>query len=117
MGANKEKQNIRMKKVCERLASKVTYSGLSDLEKKYVKTVMKYRQKTKDLDNFYKYCKRTETGQVDWDSMSKEELDNFDYIYKQAEILYNRKTNMENDIDGDSVMNKFMQINNRSINY
>jgi len=42
MGANKEKQNIRMKKVCERIHNKIRYNGFSSLEVKYIKTVKEY---------------------------------------------------------------------------
>jgi hypothetical protein len=117
MGANKGKQNIRMKRVCERVANKTTYKGLTEQEVKYVKTVRQHQQIEKDLNYFYATCKRTETGQVDWDSMDDKELDYFDYIYKLSERLYKRKSNMEEKFDGDKVMKSFLQINNRSISF
>ena len=117
MTANKEKQNLRVKKVCERIHKKINYGGFNELEIKYIKTVKDYEQTSRELDNFYAICKRKPTNQVDWDNMSEEDLDYFDYIYKKSEKLLKRKSKLEEKVNGDKVMEIFVQLNINSVSF
>lgn len=117
MGANKEKQNIRMKKVCERLNKKVTYDGLSKNQKEYIITRNKYNQVDKELNYFYRTCKRNESNNVDWDSLSESELDYFDYIYKNSQKLLNKMIRLSEKIDVEQTESTFLQINCNSVSF
>lgn len=117
MATNKNKQNIRMQKVCERIHKKVRYDGFNETEIKYIKTVKEYEQIDKELSNFYATCKRKPTGQVDWESMSENELDYFDYIYQKSEKLLKRKSKLEEKINSDEVLRVFVQINLNSVSF
>lgn len=110
---DKNKQNIRVAKVCERQNKKINYTGFSKDEIKYIKTVEQQKQSSKDLDYFYKTARRTETGAIDWDNMNNEELDYFDYIYKNNEKLSKRISKMEDTTvkNSDTILRLFMEIN------
>lgn len=117
MATNRDKQNLRVKKVCERINKKVRYDGLNQDQIKYIKTVKEYEQIDRELNNFYATCKRKSTGQVDWDIMSESELDYFDYIYKKSEKLLKRKSKLEEKINSDEAMRLFVQLNVNSVSF
>lgn len=117
MSANKEKQNLRMKKVCERVHRKINYQGLNQLQVKYIKAVKEYERVNKDLDKFYTTCKRNSNGAVDWNSMNDNELDYFDYIYKKSEKLQKIISRYEEKINGDETMRIFLELNCKSVSF
>jgi hypothetical protein len=81
----KEKSNLRLKKICTRLAMRVSYKHLTDFQKKFIKLSKAVEPLERALYGhygFYKTCKRTTTGAVDWDVMSIDQLTYFDGIYK-----------------------------------
>ena len=117
MTTNKYKQNLRMKRICEKFHKKIRYDGFDDKEIKYIKTVKEYERVDRELNKFYSICKRTKHGQVDWNSMSEDELDYFDYIYKKSEKLLKMRNKLEDEVDADRVMELFMKLNIRSVSF
>jgi peptidoglycan hydrolase CwlO-like protein len=118
MGANKEKQNLRFKITSQRLHSKVRYDGFTKDEVTLIKTQKKLDQIEKELNQFWARVPRKDNGIVDWDSMSDETLDYFEYITKEQEKLSKKISKLEdNGFELDKVMNMFMQLNMKSASY
>ena len=111
---NKNKQNIRYKKVCEKQNKRKSYKGLTEDEKKYIKIKEKYDLIDKDYNDFYKTAPRNSNGAVDWKKLSEKELDIFDYLYKQHEKLLKKLSDLEDKIDVDNALNIFLQVNTHS---
>lgn len=117
MGTCKEKQNLRFKITSERLSKKVRYDGFSKDEVSLIKTKKKLDQVNKDLNNFWVDAPR-KNGAVDWDNMSEETLDYFEFITKEQEKLSKKINKFEDKgFDLDSIMNLFKQLNIRSASY
>lgn len=114
MSTNKEKQNIRYRKVSERVNKRKSYKGLTEDEKKYIKLKEKYDLCDKEYNNFYKTTPRSVNGAVDWNKLNEEELDYFDYLYKQHEKLLKKLSNIEDKIDVNNALNIFLQMNTHS---
>lgn len=117
MSTNKTKQNLRYKKVSERLNKKVRYDGLSKDEVKYIKSKKQYEQIEKDLNNFWATAPKKQNNSIDWESMSESELDYFDYMYKASEKLLKVLSKLEDKIDVDKTLNIFLQLNCKSASY
>lgn len=115
MATNKMKQNLRFQKCEERIHQKQSFKYLSKLEKQYVKAQLHNRQVSKELNQFWKDAPRTETGAVDWDSLSTSELDYFNMIYKESCRVLKKIDRLEKKgVNGDITMDKFNQLNNHS---
>lgn len=117
MSTNKTKQNLRYKKVSERLNKKVRYDGLSKDEVKYIKSKKQYEQIEKDLNNFWDTAPKKQNNSIDWESMSESELDYFYYMYKASEKLLKVLSKLEDKIDVDKTLNIFLQLNCKSASY
>lgn len=115
MGACKQKQNLRYQKADARWHKKY-YKGLSEDEKKMVKLTEKHDKLEKDLGYFWSNAPRKNTGQVDWDNCTDEQLNYFEYINKKKESTLKAIIKLENKgIMQDNVMKLFMQINTKSV--
>lgn len=114
MSTNKNKQNIRFRKVSERINKRKSYKGLTDEEKKYIQLKEKFDIIDKDYNNFYKTAPRNHNGCVDWCQLSEKEMNYFDYLYKQHEKMLSKMSNLEDAIDVDYALNIFLQINTHS---
>jgi len=109
---DKNKQNIRYAKACTSQNKRVRYDNLSKDEIKYIKTIKQQEQFSKELDDFYKVAKRNDIGAVDWDNMNEEQLEYFDYIYKNNEKSLKKINKLEDIIiDTDRVLHAFLQLN------
>jgi hypothetical protein len=118
MGACKEKQNLRFKITSQRLNKKVRYDGFSKEEITLIKIQKKLDQVNKDLNTFWADAPRNKNGAVDWDSMTEETLDYFDFITKEQEKLSKKISKFEDKgFDLDKIMNLFMQLNVRSASF
>lgn len=115
MAASKEKQNMRFQRVSQRIFSKVRYDGFRPEQVKYIKLVREYQCLDIELNRFYRDCKRTETGSVDWDTLDVKTLDWFDFIYKKHEKMQSKISKLEERIDGSEVMRLFMELNCNSV--
>lgn len=104
-----ERADVRMRKI--------TYKGLTDAEKKYIKAEELRRQYEKELDRFYRTAPRI-NGAVDWDSLDEKTLDCFDHIYKAHEKALAKLSIMEDaGIDGDRAKSIFCQLNTHSASF
>ncbi|QWU14399.1 hypothetical protein SAMN04487895_101708 [Paenibacillus sophorae] len=118
MGANKEKQNLRYKKVSSRVDKKVRYDGFNKEEVKIIKIHKKYEQFEKELNNFWAYAPRNENNSVAWDKLSEAEISMFEHINKQKEKTLKQIVKYEeNGFDVDKIMHIFKQLNIRSVCY
>lgn len=110
------KQNLRFAKADSKL-HKITYKGLTPEQKRYIKAREKYKQFDKELSRFWRNCKRTENGQCDFEHMSEQELDYFDYIYKGAEKARKQMEKLSEIVDVESTESIFMQMNVHSYSF
>jgi hypothetical protein len=118
MAANKEKQNLRFKKISQRLHNKVRYDGFSQDEITIIKTKKKLDQAEKELSYFWANAPRMNNNNVDWDRMTEQELDHFEYIYKQQERLLKKMSKFEDKgFKIDKILNLFMKLNITSASY
>lgn len=118
MSANKFKQNLRYKKVSERINKKERYDGFNKDEIKAIKITKQYRQIDKELSRFWATALRKDNNNVDWDNMSEEQLDYFEHINKISERLLKTLSKLEEKgIDIDRVINMFNMINCNSVSY
>jgi hypothetical protein len=116
MGANKEKQNLRYKKVCERLDKKISYKGFTDDEVKLIKAHEKYKICERTLNDFWKTAPRKSNNSVDWETLSEQELDYFEHINKESEKTLKRISKLEDKgLNSDTVMYNFMLVNVKSV--
>lgn len=81
---NKEKQNLRYVKTCQKL-NKKRYKGLTDRQKKYIKAREAYEQSERAMDDFWRTAPRSGSGAVGWESMTDSQLDYFEEINKNHE--------------------------------
>ena len=80
------KQGIRASQVARRQL-KSSYKGLTELERKFIKTNERLERADKDLNGkngFYATCPRL-NGAVNWSVMSESELDYFELVNKKYE--------------------------------
>lgn len=113
--ANKEKQNLRYAKTCQKL-NKKRYKGLTDEQKKYIKAKEAYEQSEKDMNRFWRTAPRSKTGAVDWGRMADAEIEYFDYISKKREKNQKRLSKLEDSgIDVEYTLNLFRELNCNSI--
>ena len=104
----------RLKKVHQR-SLKISYKGLNKIEYRLIKLIEKKEQLDLFLygfNGFYSRCKRKENKNVDWDKLSKKELDNFSYINKELEKT-NKKINYieeKYNLDSKEILKKFYEI-------
>lgn len=118
MAANKHKQNLRYKKVAERINKKVRYDGLTKEQIKYIKTKQEYDNIEKSMNDFWRYAPRLKNNQVNWDNMTEQELGYFEYINGKQEKLFIRLNKLEEDgLDVDTTMNMFMMLNINSVSF
>ena len=110
------KSDIRFAQADNRMR-KVSYRNLNPDEKKYIKAREKYQQFDKSLAHFWRTCKRTESGQADFQNMTEDELDYFDYIYKECEKARKQMESLAEKIDVDFALNKFLQTNIHSYSF
>lgn len=112
----KERQNLRVKRICERWGNKITYKGLSAQQVKYIKLKRGYDEAEKELNFFYKNCKRTDDGECDWNALNDSEIEWFECLYRKHKRLFDSMSKMEDSgFDADSALRLFGDINNRSI--
>lgn len=112
----KERQNLRVKKVCERLGKKITYKGLSAQQVKYIKLKKGYDAAERELNFFYRNCKRTDCGIVDWNALNDGEIELFERLNRKHERLLESMSKMEDGgFDADSALKLFNQINCKSV--
>lgn len=112
----RERQNLRVKKVCERLGKKITYKELSAQQVKYIKLKKCYDEAEKELNFFYRNCKRTDCGMVDWNALNDSEIELFECLNRKHGRLFDSMSKMEDSgFDADSALRLFGEINNRSV--
>lgn len=113
--ANKEKQNLRYAKTFQKL-NKKRYKGLTDERKKYIKAKEAYEQSEKAMNDFWRTAPRSESGAVDWKSMTDSQLDCFEEINKTHEKNIKRISKIEeNGIDVEYTLNLFRELNCNSV--
>lgn len=113
--ANKEKQNLRYAKTCQKL-NKKRYKGLTAEQKAYIKAKEAFEQSEKALSAFWRTAPRSSTGAVNWDKMTELELDYFDEIHKKHEKNLKTMSKLEdNGLDVDYALNLFREINCNSV--
>lgn len=100
-----------------RKQQKVSYKNLNENEKKYIKAKEKFEQMDKWLNYFYLHCRRLENGSVDWDNLTDEELDTFDFVSKEKEKALSKMSKLEDVIDVEYTLNVFMQTNTHSMSF
>lgn len=103
--------------VAFRKQMKTSYKGLNPKEKKYIKAKEKFEDMDKALNSFYAHCARTKTGAVDFENMSEEELNHFEYWNKEKEKAMRTMDNLENEIDVEYTLSVFLQINTHSVSF
>lgn len=96
---------------------KVSYKGLNDAQKKYIKAKEKFEQMDKALNSFYSSAKRTLNGAVDFANLSNDELDAFDFWNKEKEKAMKCMDRFEKIIDVDYTLSLFLQINTHSMSF
>lgn len=96
---------------------KKSYKGLDDNQKKYIKAKEKFEQMDKALNYFYSHCNRLTNGAVDWDSLTENELDNFEFWNKEKDKALAIMNKLENIIDVDYTLTYFLQINTHSMSF
>lgn len=116
MATNKNKQNLRYKKVSARLNKKVRFDGLSNDEIKYIKTKIEYEQVQKDLNYFWNTAPR-KNNVVNWDKLTESELDYFDYIYQKSEKLLKKISSISDKINVEETESIFLQLNCNSVSF
>ena len=105
MSACKEKQNLRYKKVCERINKKVRYDGFSKDEISLIKAIKEYQRIDAELNKFYRTALRDKDNKVDWNNIDEVSLNIFDHIYNLSQKLLKRISKLEDKgIDRDKVM-------------
>lgn len=100
-----------------RKQQKKSYRGLTDNQRKYIKARERWDQMDKALSSFYSQAKRTETGVVDFEHMTDNELDTFDFWNKEKEKAMRTMDKLENIIDVNYTLNVFLQINMHSMSF
>jgi hypothetical protein len=118
MAADKNKQNLRYKIVSQKINKRVRYDGFTPEEIKLIKAQKNFNRFDKELNNFWGSAKRNENGSVDWNSMSDEQLDLFEFIDKQK-LKYQKQISKAEDkgLKVDKVMDLFMKLNTQSASY
>lgn len=96
---------------------KKSYKGLDDNQKKYIKAKERFEQMDKSLNYFYSHCNRLTNGAVDWDSLTENELDNFEFWNKEKDKALAIMNKLENIIDVDYTLTYFLQINTHSMSF
>ncbi|PHA02980.1 hypothetical protein COE51_01165 [Bacillus pseudomycoides] len=118
MGANKDKQNLRFKKISERMNRKVRYDGFTREEISLIKTQKKLEQYEKEISLFWAEAPRKNNGIVDWEIMSEKTLDYFEYITKEKDKLIDKINKLEEmGLNMEKIMNLFMKLNTRSASF
>ena len=116
--ADKNKGNMRFQQISTRQNKRVRYDGLTPDQTKYIKAINAKKQADKDMNSFWLYAPRNESGSVDWNAMSEDELDNFEYINKKCESLSKKVLKLEHTgIDIDRTLDFFTQLNCHSVSY
>lgn len=101
-----------------RKQQKTTYKGLTPTQRRYAKAEEERRITDKGLADFYAHAPRSINGAVDWNALTEQQLDYFDEINKRHERAIKTMSQLEdNGLDGDYVLNIFMQINTRSMSF
>ena len=113
MPTKKECCNLRLSK-SHSIQHKLSYNGLSDIEKKYIKTLKRQQSIENELDRFYRDVKRLPNGIVDWESLDGCTLNWFTYTNKLNERLVKQLSKFDDLIDTDATYNYFRQINTKS---
>lgn len=75
---------------------KISYKGLNDAPKKYIKAKEKFEQMDKALNSFYSSVKRNPNGSVDFANLSNDELDAFNFWNKEKEKALKCMDRLEN---------------------
>lgn len=118
MATDKNKQNLRYIKVSERINKKIRYDGFTPKEVKLIKAKKQYEQVDKELNKFWSEAPRIENGHVNWEAISEETLDYFEYIQKQSEKLLKKISNLEDTgINIDKTMKMFVALNCNSVSF
>lgn len=113
--SNREKQNLRYVKTYKKLNRK-RYKGLTDEQKKYIKAKEAYEQSEKDMNDFWKIAPRSETGAVDWNKLTKEQLDYFDELSKRHRRNIKKVSKLEDSgIDIEYTLLLFRELNCNSV--
>lgn len=110
------KSNIRLQAVAARQL-KISYKGLDDKQKRYIKAKERYEQYDKALAYFYSHCKRTTNGAVDFENMTEAELDKFEEYNKEKNKAFRAMSRLEEQIDVDYTLSLFLQINTHSMSF
>lgn len=108
--------NITYQKAFRKQQKKL-YRGLTDNQRKYIKAKERKDQMDKALTSFYSQAQRTETGAVDFEHMTYNELDIFDFWNKEKEKAMRTMNRLENIIDVNYTLNVFQQINTHSMSF
>lgn len=114
MSTNPAKQNLRYAKA-DKAWRKKSYKGLSNEEKRMVKLTELHEQLEKDLNYFWNTAPRNNSGAVDWENCTEEQLKYFEYVNKKKEKTFKSILRMEekgfNQVE---IMKLFTQLNVKS---
>jgi hypothetical protein len=123
MATSTIKQGIRALQVAKRLI-KPSYTGLNELELKFIKASEKLEQADKDLNGrtgFYATCPRL-NGAVNWSAMSEREIEYFEFVnkkYESARRSFDRIVEKHNlsELDQQKIFNLYKQHNCHSASF
>ncbi len=108
--------NLAYQKAFQR-QQKVSYKNLDENQKKYIKAKEKFEQMDKALNYFYSHCKRLYNNAVDWNALTDEELDAFEFWNKEKDKALAIMNKLEDIIDIDYTLNVFLQANTHSMSF
>ena len=108
--------NIAYQKAFQRQQKK-SYRLLNEKQKKYIKAKEKFEQMDKGLNDFYSSANRLSKGAVDFQNMTEDRLDYFNWLNKEKQKAMNVMDKLEKEIDVDYTLNIFLQINTHSMSF
>lgn len=115
---SKLKQNIRFQQTSRRIQNRTRYDGFNKNEIVLIKTKKEFEEVERELNKFWRDAPRNENNVVDWDSLSEQKLDWFEYIYKKHEKLSSKLSKIEEKgLDLDDIMYRFMILNVNSVSF
>lgn len=95
----------------------MSYKGLNDAQKRYIKAKEKFEQMDKALNSFYSSAKRNPNGSIDFVNLSDDELDAFEFWNKEKDKAMKCMDRLEEVIDLDYTLNLFLQLNTHSMSF
>lgn len=96
---------------------KISYKGLTQKEREYIRAKREFEQADKELGRFYRLAPRNEFGAVDFQSMKEQELDLFEFLNQKKDRAMKKMMRYETQIDVEYTLSLFQQINLHSMSF